>query len=195
MNNLLDLIPLAQRGDEQAMEALLKAYKPKVTAICREYFLVGAAFDDLIQEGMIGLYKAIKAYEPGKVTLNAFASLCIHRQLQTAVKNANRKKNSPLNKYLPINFEDNDEDEQSSNIVIVDDTSDVEKNYIDKEMHAIVISKVKDLLTDEQFKLLKLFLSGESYVQISNNLNIPVKKVDNLLQSIKKKLHTLKGEF
>ena len=62
-------------------------------------------------------------------------------------------------------------------------------------MHAIVISKVKDLLTDEQFKLLKLFLSGESYVQISNNLNIPVKKVDNLLQSIKKKLHTLKGEF
>ncbi len=203
-NNLTDIdlnseIKRAQAHDENAMEDLLRIFKPKVIAISREYFLVGADFDDLLQEGMIGLYKAIRIYDPEKNhNFSAFASLCIHRQLQNAVKNANRKKNVPLNSYVPIKYFDGSnasDDDKVNKLVIVDDDSDIEKNYIDKEMNAIVISKVKDLLTDEQFKVLKLFINGASYEDMANSLNISKKKVDNLLQAIKKKLKGIKGEI
>lgn len=181
--------------DQEAMEELLQFFKPKVIAISREYFLVGAEFDDLIQEGMIGLYKAINIYDGGKNhSFSAFASLCIHRQLQNAVKNANRKKNSPLNSYLPIKYYDgsSSSDEDSVlRLVIVDDNSDIEQNCIDKEINTIVVSKVKDLLTDEQFSILTQFLNGDSYSSIALKNNISNKQVDNMLQAIKKKLRTL----
>ena len=181
------------------MEQLLQRFKSKVTAISREYFLVGADFDDLIQEGMIGLYKAINVYDPNKNhNYSAFASLCIHRQLQNAVKNANRKKNSPLNSYLPIEYYGGvktDADDSFSKLIIVDDNSDFEKQFIDNEMNAIMISKVKNILTVVQFKLLKMFLNGESYINMAKALNISTKQVDNMLQSIKKKLRTIKGEI
>lgn len=193
-----NLIAQAKNHDENALEELLTMFKPKVIAISREYFLVGAEFDDLIQEGMIGLYKAINVYDSTKNhSFGAFASLCIHRQLQNAVKNANRKKNGPLNAYLPIKYFDgsNNTDEDSAlRLVIVDDDSDIEKNFIDKEINTIVVSKVKDLLTHEQFKVLKLFLYGESYLKIAECMNMTQKQVDNMLQAIKKKLHTIKGE-
>ena len=192
-------IKRAQTHDEEAMENLLRIFKPKVVAISREYFLIGADFDDLLQEGMIGLYKAIRIYDPEKNhNFSAFASLCIHRQLQNAVKNANRKKNAPLNSYVPIKYFDGSntsDDDKINKLVIVDDDSDIEKNYIDKEMNAIVISKVKDLLSDEQFKVLKMFINGASYEDMANSLHISKKKVDNLLQTIKKKLRGIKGEI
>lgn len=194
-----NLILRAKNHEEDALEELLSVFKPKVIAISREYFLVGAEFDDLIQEGMIGLYKAINVYDETKNhNFGAFASLCIHRQLQNAVKNANRKKNNPLNSYLPIKYFDgsnNSEEDDAFRLVIVDDTSDIEKNFIDKELNTIVISKVKNLLTQEQFKVLKLFLNGESYSKIAEIMNFTSKQVDNMLQAIKKKLHTIKGEM
>ena len=190
-----NLIVKAKSHDEEAMDELLQYFKPKVIAISREYFLVGAEFDDLIQEGMIGLYKAINVYDASKNhSFSAFASLCIHRQLQNAVKNANRKKNNPLNSYLPIKYYDGSTSSEEDNVlklVIVDDTSNIEQNYIDKEINTIVISKVKDILTDEQFKILKQFLNGDSYSLIANRNNITSKQVDNMLQAIKKKLRTL----
>jgi len=193
------LIKLSKNHDSSATEELLTIFKSKVTAICREYFLIGAEFDDLIQEGMIGLYKAINVYDETKNNnFSAFASLCIHRQLQNAVKNANRKKNNPLNSYLPIKYYDgtNDSDEDRfTNLVIVDDTSNIEQNYIDKELNAILVSKVKNLLTDQQFKVLKMFLNGESYVTIAKTFNLSSKQVDNMLQAIKKKLKTIQGEM
>ncbi len=192
-------IKRAQAHDEDAMENLLRIFKPKVIAISREYFLIGADFDDLLQEGMIGLYKAIRIYDPEKNhNFSAFASLCIHRQLQNAVKNANRKKNAPLNSYVPIKYYDGSntsDDDKINKLVIVDDDSDIEKNYIDKEMNAIVISRVKDLLSDEQFRVLKMFINGASYEDMANSLHISKKKVDNLLQAIKKKLRGIKGEI
>lgn len=192
-------IKRAQAHDEDAMENLLRIFKPKVIAISREYFLIGADFDDLLQEGMIGLYKAIRIYDPEKNhNFSAFASLCIHRQLQNAVKNANRKKNAPLNSYVPIKYYDGSntsDDDKINKLVIVDDDSDIEKNYIDKEMNAIVISRVKDLLSDEQFMVLKMFINGASYEDMANSLHISKKKVDNLLQAIKKKLRGIKGEI
>ena len=192
-------IKRAQAHDGDAMENLLRIFKPKVIAISREYFLIGADFDDLLQEGMIGLYKAIRIYDPEKNhNFSAFASLCIHRQLQNAVKNANRKKNAPLNSYVPIKYYDGSntsDDDKINKLVIVDDDSDIEKNYIDKEMNAIVISRVKDLLSDEQFRVLKMFINGASYEDMANSLHISKKKVDNLLQAIKKKLRGIKGEI
>ncbi len=177
------------------MEELLQQFKPKVIAIAREYFLIGADFDDLLQEGMIGLYKAINVYDESKNNgFSSFASLCIHRQLQNAVKNANRKKNIPLNSYLPIKYYDgstSSDDDGTLKLVIVDDNSDIEQNYIDKEMNLIMMSKVKTTLNKDQFAILKQFLAGYSYSVIAKNTNLTVKKVDNTLQAIKKKLRSL----
>ena len=190
-----NLIIKAKNNNEDAIEELLQVFKPKVIAICREYFLVGAEFDDMLQEGMIGLYKAINVYDEEKNhSFSAFASLCIHRQLQNAVKNANRKKNSPLNSYLPIKYYDGSSSSEEDNVlklVIVDDNSDIEQNYIDKELNTIVISKVKDMLSQEQFLVLKLFLNGVSYSEIAKTMDITSKQVDNMLQAIKKKLKTI----
>jgi len=192
------LIKKANNHDEEAMEELLRFFKPKMIAISREYFLMGADFDDLLQESMIGLYKAIQIYDDTKNhSFRAFASLCIHRQLQNAVKLANRKKNNPLNSYVPIKYYDGSntsDDDNIARLVIVDDNSDIEQNFIDKEMKTIVVSKVRDLLTDEQFMILKMFLNGESYVRIAERFNTTPKKIDNHLQAIKKKLRTIKGE-
>lgn len=192
---VLDLIKKAKDHDEDAVEQLFGLFKPKVIAIAREYFLIGADFDDLIQEGMIGLYKAIGVYDEDKNnSFSAFASLCIHRQLQNAVKNANRKKNNPLNSYVPIKYYDGSTSSDEDNVlklVIVDDSSDIEQNYIDKELNTIVISKVKDILTEEQFKILKYFLNGESYQTIAEKMNVSTKQVDNILQAVKKKLKTI----
>ena len=193
------LIKLAKTGDNEAMEELLRVFKPKVIAISREYFLVGADFDDLIQEGMIGLYKAINIYDDAKNhNFSAFASLCIHRQLQNAVKNANRKKNSPLNSYVPIKYYDGSnttDDDNLMRLVIVDDTSNIEQNYIDNELNTIMMSKVKELLTEQQFNVLKMFINGESYTTISKTMSMTNKNVDNMLQAIKKKLRTIKGDM
>ncbi len=197
-DEVLTLIEEAQKQNEQAMENLLRMFKPKVIAISREYFLIGADDDDLIQEGMIGLYKAIMVYDKTKNhNFSAFASLCIHRQLQNAVKNANRIKNAPLNSYLPINYYGGvgDDGNKSFKLVIVDDNSDIEKEYIDKELTAIVISKVKNLLTEQQFNMLKMFLNGLSYSQMAEMLDVTTKQVDNTLQAIKRKLHSIKGEI
>ena len=192
------LVTLAQNNDETAMEELLSIFKSKVTAISREYFLIGAEFDDLIQEGMIGLYKAISIYNEAKNhNFSAFASLCIHRRLQNAVKLANRKKNSPLNSYIPIKYYDGSnttDDDRLVNLVIVDDTSNIEQNYIDKELNAVLISRVKEILNSQQFKVLKMFLNGESYINIGKEFNITTKQVDNMLQTIKKKLRSIQGE-
>lgn len=192
---LNNLIVKAKNHDEEAMDELLSFFKPKVIAISREYFLIGAEFDDLIQEGMIGLYKAIGVYDETKNhNFSAFASLCIHRQLQNAVKNANRKKNNPLNSYVPIKYYDGSTSSDEDNVlklVIVDDNSNIEQNYIDKEINTIVISKVKDILTNEQFKILKQFLNGDSYTSIAETMNMTSKQVDNTLQGIKKKLKKL----
>ncbi len=196
MEEINDLVKQAQNKDTVSMEKLLRLFAPKVTAISREYFLIGADSNDLIQEGMIGLYKAINVFNPTKNhSFSAFASLCIHRQLQNAVKNANRKKNSPLNNYLPINFEDDDDEGEQLNVLLVDDDSDVEKNFLDNELKAVVVSKVKTMLSADQFKLLKQFLNGDSYTQMAADNNITKKQVDNTLQAIKKKLRTLKGEL
>lgn len=195
--NTEELIAKAQQGDETAMENIVNLFRAKVTAISREYFLVGAGLDDIIQEGMIGLFKAVYSYNAEKNhSFSSYASLCIERQIQTAIKNANRKKNSPLNSYVPISqFDDRDDDDEKLKLVLVDDESDFEQKYINRELNVVVMSKIKTLLSNEQFKLLKMFLNGKSYAEMAQALNISTKQVDNNLQAIKRILKSLKGEI
>ena len=192
---IVQLILEARNNNEEAIEELFAFFKPKVTAISREYFLIGADHNDLIQEGMIGLYKAINFYDSDKNhNFGAFASLCIHRQLQNAVKNANRKKNGPLNAYLPIKYFDGSsltEQESKLKLVIVDDHSNIEDNYINNELNTIMMSRIEEILPEEHYDILKLFLNGDSYSSIAEHMNISTKKVDNVLQSIKKKLKNI----
>lgn len=196
--DIANLVKLAQNHDEEAMETLIRMYTSKVTSISRGYFLIGADYDDLIIEGMMGLYKAINIYDPNKNhNFGAFASLCIHRGMQNAVKNANRKKNNPLNTYVPIKNYDGSKITDEENVlkmVIADDNSDIEKIMIDKELNAFIINKVKDLLTKEQFLVLKMFLNAESYTAMAERMNMSVKQIDNMLQTIKKKLKQIRGE-
>ena len=190
------LIILAQNHDEEAMETLIRRFTPKVTAISRGYFLIGGDYDDLIIEGMMGLYKAINIYEPSKNhNFGAFASLCINRQMQNAVKNANRKKNNPLNGYLPIKHYDGSkitDEENSLSKVIPDDNSNFEQIIVDKEFNEILIEKVKNLLNEEQFEVLNMFLNMESYTTMAEKMNMSVKQIDNMLQAIKKKLKQIR---
>ena len=196
--NYLDLIKQARAHDHNSMEELLQVFKPKVIAIAREYFLAGADFDDLIQEGMIGLYKAITVYNDEKNhNFGSFASLCIHRQIQNAVKNANRKKNAPLNQYIPINYMGGVTDGQGDNQVtrIIRDDVNFEDEMMIREANDILLSRVREMLTAEQFELLTLFLRGDTYQSIAAKIGKTSKQVDNMLQAIKKKLKTIKGDI
>lgn len=193
--DITELIEKAKLGDTESMEDILQFFKPKVNAICREYFLIGADFDDILQEGMIGLYKAVQNYNKGKNdNFSRFASMCIHRQIQSAVKIANAKKNLPLNDYFSINEEgaiEND-GEYGAQIILVTKDRIVEKNLTQKEKNADFINQIKNLLNQEQYKILILYLNGYSYSEISKLSNQTVKKIDNTIQTIKKKLKKLK---
>lgn len=192
---LIELIEKAKCGDIESMETILQFFKPKVNAICREYFLIGSDFDDILQEGMIGLYKAIQNYDKVKNdNFSRFASLCIHRQIQSAVKNANAKKNMPLNDYFSINEDGSVESdgERSPQIILVTKDRIVEKISLQKEKNSYIINQIKELLNELQYKILLLYLNGYSYNEISQMTEMSTKKIDNTIQTIKKKLKKLK---
>jgi len=197
MSQISDIVAKAKLGDFESMESILQSFKPKVTAICREYFLLGADFDDLLQEGMIGLYKAIMGFNPDKTDkFTSFASMCIHHQIQNAVKIANSKKNKPLNDYVSINIEGKfAENDDSPKIVLQALDKGVEQMSLDKESENFLYKKVQQALTNEQYGILLMYLNGYSYNEIALKHNITTKKVDNNIQAIKRKLKiVLKGE-
>ena len=192
---IVEYIKKARSGDIESMEIILQFFKPKVNAICREYFLIGADFDDILQEGMIGLYKAVQNYDEIKNDNFArFASLCIHRQIQSAVKIANAKKNMPLNDYFSINEDGaiEGDGDRVPQIILVTKDRIVEKISLQKEKNSDIINQIRELLNQEQYKILILYLNGYSYNEIANISNLTVKKIDNTIQTIKKKLKKLK---
>lgn len=203
-HDINSLIIKSKNHDSDSTEMILKMFKPKVIAICREYFLTGADFDDLLQEGMIGLYKAIQNYDNTKNdNFSSFATMCIHRQIQSAVKIANSNKNKPLNEYFSINTTGVIENDAENPLQIVLVTKDrvVEKISLAKEKSSSLYNKIKEVLNEEQFKILMLYLNGYSYgeIAIKSNLcsskDVPtsaLKKVDNTIQSIKRKLKNIK---
>ena len=192
---IFELIKKAKLGDIESMESILQFFKPKVNAICREYFLIGSDFDDILQEGMIGLYKAVQNYQKEKNDSFArFATMCIHRQIQSAVKIANAKKNLPLNDYFSINEEGaiESDGERTAQILLVTKDRIVEKISLQKEKNSYIINQIKSLLKPEQYKILILYLNGYTYSEIAEISELSTKKIDNTIQIIKKKLKKLK---
>ena len=184
---VIELIERAKNGDIESMEDILQFFKPKVNAICREYFLIGADFDDILQEGMIGLYKAVQNYDKQKNDNFArFASMCIHRQIQSAVKIANAKKNLPLNDYFSINEEGaiESDGERTAQILLVTKDRIVEKISLQKEKNSDIINQIKNLLNQEQYKILILYLNGYSYGEnLEAGLDVSMEVSDSMLKT------------
>lgn len=184
------LVRLAQSGDNDAMEQLCAEYKDTVRMLARPYFLIGADRDDLIQEGMIGLYKAVRDYEPGHdMSFRSFAELCIVRQIITAIKQATRKKHVPLNTYISFYKATDDENERT----LIDTmpaarTDNPEELIISRESMSDMTKMLDTMLTPLEKDVLELFLEGHSYQEIAAALGRRPKTVDNALQRIKKKL-------
>lgn len=197
MQELNKYLYQAKNGDIESMDYILQYFKPKVIAICREYFLIGADFDDILQEGMIGLYKAIMGYNQDKNdNFSSFASMCIHHQIQNAVKVANSKKNLPLNDYISISIDGKvNQGEDSPKIMLQANDKGVEQISLDKENINIFYKNLQKQLSALQYKILVMYLNGYSYSEIAKANNISNKNVDNQIQAIKRKLKVLlKGE-
>ena len=181
----------AQKGDQIALEYLIERYKSFVKAKARAYFLVGADKEDIIQEGMIGLYKAIRDYKSDKLTsFKAFAELCVTRQIITAIKTATRQKHIPLNSYVSLNkpIFDEESDRTLMDVVSTQFIADPEELIISKEEYVNIESKMGELLSGLEWEVLVSYLDGKSYQEIAEDLNRHVKSIDNALQRVKRKL-------
>jgi RNA polymerase sporulation-specific sigma factor len=190
-----EVIRDAKAGDGQALEFLINKYKSFVRAKARTYFLIGADREDIIQEGMIGLYKAIRDFREDKLSsFRAFAELCITRQIITAIKSATRNKHMPLNYYISLNspsFE-NENERTLFEVVSEETASNPEDIMLVNEAMAEMQSKVTKQLSTFEKNVLSLFLEGLSYFVISQKLGKQQKSIDNAIQRIKKKLYKFK---
>ncbi len=199
MENLTDeeLIDLAKNGDEMALDFLLDRYKVLASKIARSYFLVGAEYEDLLQEAMIGLYKAYISYDKNsKASFSTFARTCITRNVQTAVKTANRKKNQILNSSISLTNQgglqkQGDEDEDIT-LIIPSNSLTPDEKLIESETLQSIKEKIKQCLSKFELDVLVLYLQGYSYTQIAQKLNLTNKSIDNALSRIRHKLSFLK---
>jgi RNA polymerase sporulation-specific sigma factor len=179
------------KGDSEALDYLIQKYRNFVRAKARTYFLIGADREDIVQEGMIGLYKAIRDFRGDKLSsFKAFAELCITRQIITAIKTATRQKHIPLNSYVSLDKPIYDEESDRTLMDVISGTkvSDPEELIINQEEFDDIEIKMAELLSDLERKVLALYLDGQSYQEISEELNRHVKSIDNALQRVKRKL-------
>jgi len=186
-----NLVIKASAGDKMALEYLISKYKNFVKAKAKSYFLIGADKEDIIQEGMIGLYKAIRDFDGTKTnSFKCFADICITRQIITAIKTATRQKHIPLNSYISLNkpIYDEESDRTLLDIITTSMVTDPEELIISKEELKNIESKMNELLSDLEQKVLELYLNGKSYQYIANRLDRDVKSIDNALQRVKRKL-------
>ncbi len=186
-----DLLSLHRAGDARAEEALYARYKQIVRSKARTYFLIGADREDIIQEGMIGLYKAVVDYQFDKnASFRSFAELCITRQIISAIKAATRKKHVPLNTYISFNRPAYESENERPLIDVLTSTriSDPEEVLIGRENYAAVADSIEHSLSRLERDTLGLYLYGYSYQQIADHLQVTSKSVDNAIQRVKKKL-------
>ncbi|HHW31063.1 MAG TPA: RNA polymerase sporulation sigma factor SigH [Clostridiaceae bacterium] len=186
-----DVIEEAKEGDDLALEYMINKYKGFVRAKARTYFLIGADREDIIQEGMIGLYKAIRDFRGDKLaSFRAFAELCITRQIITAIKTATRQKHIPLNSYISLNkpvFEE-DSDRTLMDIISEESITDPEELVISREEYSVIELKMSEMLSELEQEVLSLYLQGQSYHEIAAELDRHVKSIDNAIQRVKRKL-------
>jgi RNA polymerase sporulation-specific sigma factor len=186
-----EIVHIAKDGDIKAQEFLINKYKNFVRAKARSYFLIGADKEDIIQEGMIGLYKAIRDFKPDKLSsFRAFAELCITRQIITAIKTATRQKHIPLNSYISLNkpIYDEESDRTLLDILSGAKVSDPEELVISREELVSIESKIGEVLSGLEWEVLKSYLDGRSYQEIACDLDRHAKSIDNALQRVKRKL-------
>ena len=188
---------LARDGDDAAQEFLLNKYKNFVRSKARSYFLIGADHEDIVQEGMIGLFKAIRDFRPDKLSsFRAFAELCVTRQIITAI----RQKHIPLNSYVSLNRPIYDEE---SDRTLMDVLSEVqmagpEELLISQEDYSSVENRISEVLSDLEMEVLTSYLEGKRYQEIAHDLHRHVKSIDNALQRVKRKLEkslNIKADF
>lgn len=186
----------AQQQNEEYVNILLKKYKSVVNKISRSYFLTGGDIEDIVQEGMIGLYKAIMNYSPDKnASFKTFASTCIKNQIQSAVKIASSKRNQVLSSALSFTHEENnDEQDEEFEILLPDDEPTIDEKLIQKERIKELKEEIKNSLSPLELKVLSLYLKGFSYNEIAEIAKLNKKSIDNALSRIKNKLSFLKNE-
>lgn len=177
-----ELVEKIREGETACMDVLIERYKRQVRNQARHLYLIGGDNDDLIQEGMLGLFKAIRDYRPEKeVSFEAFARLCISRQLYSAVQAAGRQKHAPLNTYVELSDQlDTQEDGPQG--------KSPEELLIDRENMEVLQEEIWKLLSSMEKRIFQSYLDGESYTEIASELNRPAKSVDNALQRIRRKL-------
>ena len=184
------LISLVKADDKYALDFIIEKYKDLVNMKVSKYFIIGAEKEDIIQEGMIGLFKAIQGFDTTKQnSFKTFANMCIERQLITAIKTSNRQKHMPLNGYLSLNTAAYDEDEDTTVLEVFDShqTEDPLDTITKKEYYKRVEDAIDKNLSDFEKQVLARFIKGESYVTIAEKLDTPVKSIDNAIQRIRKK--------
>ena len=192
LSNLSDeeIVALVHLGNSDALDFLITKYRIFVKAKARSYFLIGADREDIVQEGMIGLYKAIRDFKGDKLSsFRAFAELCVTRQIITAIKTATRQKHIPLNSYVSLDKPIYDEESERTLLDIITGpvTEDPEDLMINREEYSNLEDKMAEVLSDLEQQVLSLYLEGRSYIEISELLNRHVKSIDNALQRVKKK--------
>lgn len=186
-----EILELVHAGNTEALEFLITKYKPLVRMKGKSYFLIGADKEDILQEGMIGLYKAIRDFREEKLTsFRAFAELCITRQIITAIKTATRQKHIPLNSYVSLDKPVYDEESERTLLDTIASSvvDDPEALLISQESFDFMEEKMGEMLSDLEQQVLMLYIEGQSYQEISEQLNRHVKSIDNALQRVKRKL-------
>lgn len=186
-----EVVEFARAGDDAAQEYLINKYKNFVRAKARSYFLIGADREDIIQEGMIGLYKAIRDFRMDKLSsFRAFAELCITRQIITAIKTATRQKHIPLNSYVSLNkpIYDEDSDRTLLDVISGSKVTDPEELIVSQEEFDDIEKKMSEILSSLEWQVLMSYLEGKSYQEIARDLDRHVKSIDNALQRVKRKL-------
>ncbi|MGL4796488.1 MAG: RNA polymerase sporulation sigma factor SigH [Paraclostridium sp.] len=186
-----EMVLKASNGDTIALEHIITKYKNFVKAKAKSYFLVGADKEDIIQEGMIGLYKAIRDFDGNKTnSFKCFAEICITRQIITAIKTATRQKHIPLNSYVSLNkpIYDEESDRTLLDIIAASIITDPEELIISKEELKNIESKMNEILSKLELEVLELYLNGKSYQYIADRIGRDVKSIDNALQRVKRKM-------
>ncbi len=186
------LVVLSQSGDDEAMDYLLSKYRGMVKKKARTYFLIGADREDVVQEGMLGLFKAVRDYKAEKnVSFRVFAELCITRQIITAIKRASRQKHVPLNSYISLNRPLVRQDYESTLMDVMARATgvvDPEEIMIHREQLDVLGTKIEELLSSFERKVLALYVQGKSYQKIGDALGKDQKSIDNALQRIRHKI-------
>lgn len=189
-----EVVALSQQGNMYAMEAILNRYKGFVSSKARPYFLIGGNHEDMIQEGMIGLYKAVRDYLPDKqASFHSFAEICITRQMITAIKTATRQKHQPLNSYVSLSRPAYDEnsDQTLADVVLGSSCMNPEELIINKESYTACERAISKALSKLEHRILSLYLEGKSYQEISDQIGKSPKSIDNALQRVKRKLERI----